>query len=61
MAPRRPWGDAYFILLSMCVAVFLVGTFAARPDSARLLAGITVGGQALGPNPELSAAAVAAD
>ena len=50
VARRRRWGDAYFVFLVVCMVVFFIGTFTATLDTARLVPGITVGGQALGPS-----------
>jgi len=47
---RRSWGDAYLVFLLVCLAIFFVGTFTAELDTAKLMPGITVGGQALGPS-----------
>jgi multisubunit Na+/H+ antiporter MnhE subunit len=46
---KRLWGNLYLLFNLACVAVFLWGTFHAQLDVARLIPGITVGGQALGP------------
>lgn len=48
VARRRRWGDSYFVFLVVCMVVFFIGTFTADLDTARLVPGITVGGQALG-------------
>lgn len=48
VARRRRWGDYYFVFLVACMAVFFVGTFTVQLDMAKLVPGITVGGQALG-------------
>lgn len=45
---KRIWGDAYLAFNLLAVAVFLYGTFTAQLDMAKLIPGITVGGQALG-------------
>jgi hypothetical protein len=50
VARRRRWGDYYFAFLVACMVVFFVGTFTADLDMAKLVPGITVGGQALGPS-----------
>jgi hypothetical protein len=48
VARRRMWGDVYLAFNVVCLAVFLYGTFTAHLDIAKLVPGITVGGQALG-------------
>ena len=48
VARKRRWGDYYFVFLIACVIVFFVGTFTVQLDMAKLVPGITVGGQALG-------------
>jgi hypothetical protein len=48
VARRRRWGDYYFIFLLACMVVFFFGTFTTTLDMAKLVPGITVGGQALG-------------
>lgn len=50
VARRRRWGDYYSIFLIACMVVFFVGTFTVRLDLDKLMPGITVGGQALGPS-----------
>jgi len=40
----------YFVFLIVCTAVFFVGTFNVELDMSKLVLGITVGGQALGPS-----------
>jgi hypothetical protein len=45
---KRLWGDLYLAFNVVCVAIFLYGTFTANLDLAKLIPGITVGGQALG-------------
>jgi NADH:ubiquinone oxidoreductase subunit K len=50
MVRDRRWGDAYLAFLLVCLVVFFVGTFTAQLDTAKLVPGITVGGQALGPS-----------
>lgn len=50
VARRRRWGDYYFVFLIVCMIVFFVGTFTVQLDTASLVPGITVGGQALGPS-----------
>jgi hypothetical protein len=39
----RRWGDAYLVFLLVCLVIFFAGT-------SKLVPGITVGGQALGPS-----------
>jgi hypothetical protein len=48
IAKKHLWGDAYLAFNVLAVAVFLYGTFTAQLDVAKLIPGITVGGQALG-------------
>ena len=48
VARKRRWGDYYFIFLVACMVVFFIGTFTVQLDMAKLVPGITVGGQALG-------------
>jgi hypothetical protein len=48
VAKRRLWGHIYLILLIVCMAVFLYGTFSHPLVAEKLVPGITVGGQALG-------------
>jgi hypothetical protein len=48
VARKRVWGDAYFVFLIACMIVFFIGTFTVHLDTAKLVPGITVGGQALG-------------
>ena len=48
VARKRRWGDYYFIFLVACMAIFFIGTFTVQLDMAKLVPGITVGGQALG-------------
>ena len=48
VARKRRWGDYYFIFLVACMVVFFIGTFTTTLDLAKLVPGITVGGQALG-------------
>jgi len=50
MVRDRRWGNAYLIFLLVCLVVFFVGTFTTQLDTAKLVPGITVGGQALGPS-----------
>jgi hypothetical protein len=45
---KRLWGDIYLSFNLVCLAIFLYGTFTANLDLAKLIPGITVGGQALG-------------
>jgi hypothetical protein len=47
---RRLWGHAYLIFVVVCMIVFLAGTFTHELDASKLVPGITVGGQALGPS-----------
>ncbi len=47
---RRLWGHIYLVLLCVCMAVFLYGTFSHALVIDKLVPGITVGGQALGPS-----------
>jgi hypothetical protein len=47
---RRLWGHIYLVLLCLCMAIFLYGTFTDTLVTAKLVPGITVGGQALGPS-----------
>jgi hypothetical protein len=47
---RRVWGHVYLGFVLVCMAIFLVGTFTHDLVSAKLVPGITVGGQALGPS-----------
>ena len=48
VARKRRWGDYYFAFLIACMVVFFIGTFTVQLDMAKLVPGITVGGQALG-------------
>ncbi len=48
VARKRRWGDGYAVFLIVCMVVFLIGTFSVDLDTAKLVPGITVGGQALG-------------
>ncbi len=50
MARRRIWGDIYLAFLLACLAVFFYGVFATTLETDKLVPGITVGGQALGPS-----------
>ncbi len=50
IARRRLWGHAYLGFVVVCMVVFLVGTFTHPLETGRLVPGITVGGQALGPS-----------
>ncbi|MDZ4063357.1 MAG: hypothetical protein U1E22_01705, partial [Coriobacteriia bacterium] len=45
---KRIWGDAYLALNLVLLAVFLYGTFTTQLITENLVAGITVGGTALG-------------
>jgi hypothetical protein len=47
---RRLWGHACLVFLLLCMAVFFHGTFSHSLDTDKLVPGITVGGQALGPS-----------
>jgi NADH:ubiquinone oxidoreductase subunit K len=47
---RRLWGHLYLGFLLACLVIFLVGVFATTLDAEKLVPGITVGGQALGPS-----------
>jgi hypothetical protein len=49
LTKRRVWGNAYLAFLLVCLAVFFYGTFATDLLADKLVPGITVGGQALGP------------
>lgn len=46
----RFWGNAYLVLNLAMLAVFFYGTFTVQLDMAKLVPGIVVGGQALGPS-----------
>ena len=46
----RLWGHAYLAFVVVCVVVFLAGTFTHTLVADKLVPGITVGGQALGPS-----------
>lgn len=50
VARRRLWGHLYLGFLLLCFGVFLAGTLTAQLDTDKLVPGITVGGQALGPS-----------
>lgn len=50
MVRDRRWGNVYLVFLLVCLAIFFVGTFTVQLDTAKLVPGITVGGQALGPS-----------
>jgi hypothetical protein len=50
LARRRAWGHAYLAFTLVCLVVFLVGTFSTQLETDKLVPGITVGGQALGPS-----------
>lgn len=45
---KRLWGHVYLVFLLLCMAVFFYGTFTVDLIGAKLVPGITVGGQALG-------------
>ena len=47
---KRTWGDLYLLFNCVCIAIFLWGTFTVQLDLAKLVPGIIVGGQALGPS-----------
>ncbi len=47
---RRLLGGAYLVFVVICMAVFFYGTFSHSLVLDRLVPGITVGGQALGPS-----------
>lgn len=47
---RRFWGDLYLVFLLVCLVVFFVGVFTHPLAEGKLVPGITVGGQALGPS-----------
>jgi hypothetical protein len=47
---RRLWGHMYLIFVLVCMGVFFYGTFRVSLDMSKLVPGITVGGQALGPS-----------
>ncbi|MCL5735639.1 MAG: hypothetical protein M1274_08665 [Actinobacteria bacterium] len=49
-ARRRIWGHAYLVFILLCMAAFFVGVFTVTLDSSKLVPGITVGGQGLGPS-----------
>jgi hypothetical protein len=46
----KRWGHAYFAINLVMLAVFFYGTFTVQLDMAKLVPGIVVGGQALGPS-----------
>ena len=48
VARKRRWGDLYLVFLVACMVAFFIGTFTVQLDMAKLVPGITVGGQALG-------------
>jgi peptidoglycan/LPS O-acetylase OafA/YrhL len=50
LARRRLWGHLYLAFLLVCLIVFFVGVFTTSLDADKLVPGITVGGQALGPS-----------
>jgi hypothetical protein len=45
---KRVWGNAYLTFVLACLGVFLYGVFSTDLDTTKLVAGITVGGTALG-------------
>jgi hypothetical protein len=47
---RKIWGHAYLVFVIACMVVFLYGVFSHALVSQKLVPGITVGGQALGPS-----------
>lgn len=47
---RRIWGHFYLIFTLIALVVFLYGTMTANLETDQLVAGITVGGKALGPS-----------
>ena len=47
---RRLWGHLYLGFTLVCLVVFLAGTFTTTLAADKLVPGITVGGQALGPS-----------
>jgi hypothetical protein len=47
---KKAWGHAYLAFVAVCMAVFLAGTFTHDLVADKLVPGITVGGQALGPS-----------
>jgi hypothetical protein len=47
---RRLWGHLYLGFTLVCLVVFLAGTFTTSLAAEKLVPGITVGGQALGPS-----------
>ena len=47
---RRFWGHLYLGFTLVCLVVFLAGTFTTTLVAEKLVPGITVGGQALGPS-----------
>ena len=47
---RRLWGHIYLAFSAICLVVFFVGTFTTTLVAEKLVPGITVGGQALGPS-----------
>jgi hypothetical protein len=50
IARKRLWGHLYLGFVLVCMVVFLVGAFADSLAMDKLVPGITVGGQALGPS-----------
>ena len=50
VARRRMWGDLFLAYLLVCFVVFLYGAMTVTLDLSKLVPGITVGGQALGPS-----------
>jgi len=47
---NKIWPRIFFIYNLICLAVFFYGSFTATLDYSRLVPGVTVGGQALGPS-----------
>jgi len=45
---RKIWGHIFLIYLLVCITIFFYGTFTVNLDTSKLIAGITVGGNALG-------------
>jgi hypothetical protein len=50
LSRRRKWGDWYLLFNLVCLVVFFVGAFTTTLQVDRLVPGITVGGQGLGPS-----------
>jgi hypothetical protein len=47
---RRLWGDLYLAFVLICLVIFFVGVFTHPLVESKLVPGISVGGQALGPS-----------